>query len=184
MLFNGEFTLFMYLCLTILNFIIFSLLIHKYATDTHKKSNAHNVTKLLAILTFFLLLDSMYQFFLHASQRRIFSPSLYIRLSNPKIELGVSIGLFLSLVMIVHFLMEKRIEQLRDNEKSIDKLQMLNHELEKKTKELEHNQEVQERKLDELERFNKIAHQREAKMLGLIRKIEELEAQIKSKKST
>ena len=92
------------------------------------------------------------------------------------------VGVFGSIVLITHFIMEKRIEEFRSNEINIQKLQKLNHELEMKTRELEQAQEKQEQKLHELEKFNDIAKNREIKMLDLIKKIDKLEKKKVKKK--
>ena len=78
--------------------------------------------------------------------------------------------------------MEKRIEEFKNNEKALFKLEKLNKELETRTKKMETFQEKQEKKLHELERFNDIAKKREAKMLDLIKKINILEAKLKKKR--
>ena len=47
---------------------------------------------------------------------------------------------------------------------------------------MEDSQNKQQHKLQELERFNDIAKSREAKMLDLIKKIEDLEQKLEKKK--
>ena len=77
--------------------------------------------------------------------------------------------------------MENRIEEFKNKDDSFGKLEKLNHELEKRAKELEMSQDVLQRKVEELERFNDIAKQREGKMVELIEKIEVLEKKLRKK---
>jgi hypothetical protein len=178
-----ELMLFIYLCLSILSLVVLVLLIHKYLVDDNKKSAVHTITRMLSIMTFFLLFDSIINLILYASQLRLLPVYMFIIFSSYKIELITKLGIFFSTIVIVHFLMEKRIEQFKDHETSLMKLQTLNHELEKKTKELEYSHETLQKKLHQLESFNEIAKHREVKMLSLIKKIEDLEKQLKKGKN-
>ncbi len=168
--------------ISLLSLILFSMLLKKYLKDKHKNFSTHSLTKLLASLTFFLFIDGFYYSILYMSQYGIISSKLFYDLSNIYVELLPKLGIFISSVMIVHFLMEKRIEEFKTKEESLEELQKLNQELEKKAIDMEQNQDKLQKKLLELERFNDIAKSREENMLNLIKKIELLENKLKTKK--
>ena len=91
-------------------------------------------------------------------------------------------GIFISTILIVHFIMGNHIEKLKTREETFHLLHGLNHELEKRAKELESSQEMLQRKVQELERYNEIAKERELKMLSLIKKEENIEENLRKKK--
>jgi len=171
----SEFMIFIYVIISLLTLVLFALLSFKYFKDRNINYRTHSLTKLLLFLIFFLFMDSF--IFLLETPDTL----LYTHL-NPIFDLISKGGIFFSLVLITHFLMERRIEEFKNNEKALFKLEKLNKELETKTKKMETFQEKQEKKLHELERFNEIAKKREAKMIDLIKKINILEAKLKKKR--
>jgi uncharacterized membrane protein (DUF106 family) len=167
--------------ITILSLIIFFLLLHKYLNTKHKNYVVHSITKMLSVLAFFLFIEGLYSSLLYTSQYNLISPGFYYALSGTYLEVVPRVGIFITAIFIIHFLMEKRIEQFKNNEDTLGKLQKLNHELEKRAKELQTTQNTLQTKVLELERFNLIAKDREAGMLDLIKKIEILETKLKKK---
>jgi len=169
----------LYISLTLLSMTIFFILIFKYLKDRGKKYDAQALTKLLSILMFFISIDSLYYSLLYSSEHRFLPEILFFRLSNPIMQILSKLGVFISTILVVHFLMEKRIEKIKLNEDSLGELEKLNHILEEKALELEGSQDDLQKKVEELERFNTIAKEREASMVQLIEKIEKLEKKIK-----
>lgn len=168
--------------ISLLTLVIFFMLALKYFKDKHINYRTHALTKLLAILTFFIFLDSSYYSFLYASQYGYISSKLFFMLLEPAAQLFPKLGIFLSVVFTVHFIMEKHIEKFKDNEESLQTLESLNGELEKKAMQLESSQGILQKKVQELERFNQIAKSREESMVELIKKIEFLEKKLNKKK--
>jgi hypothetical protein len=168
--------------ITALSFILFVLLMHKFIKDKHKKYSTHSLTKLLAVLTFFLFVDGAYYSILFASQYGYISSKYFFVLSDIRYQIIPKLGIFISAVFIVHFIMEKRIEEFKKKEDSLEELEKLNHELEKKAADMESSQDNLQKKVVELEKFNDIAKSREENMVELIKKIELLESKLKIKK--
>ncbi|MBT3463980.1 hypothetical protein HN451_03260, partial [archaeon] len=95
------------------------------------------------------------------------------------IQIISKVGVFGSIVFLAHFAYDKKFEELKDKEHSVLELKEINKQLEIKTLEMERSQAMQERKLKELERFNTIAKEREAKMMKLLKKADKIERKLK-----
>lgn len=165
--------------ITILSLIITFLLLHKHLKDKDKKYATHSLTILLYILSFFIFIDGFYHSLLYLSQFGFISQKIFFVLTSYHIQLLPKLGIFIASVFIVHFLMEKRIEDFKIKEDSLAKLKKYNFELETKLKETEKIQDTLFKKTQELEKYNEIAKQREEKMYELMKKIETLEKKIK-----
>jgi hypothetical protein len=177
-----EITLLTTLSISLLSFILFSILLHKYLSEPNKKYRIHALTKLLIALTFFLFIDGAYYSLLFATQYQLLWPSLFFILTEPQFQIIPKLGIFISAVFVVYFIMEKHIEEFKNKEDTLNLLEKLNHELEKKAEDMESAQDHLQKKVIELEKFNDIAKTREQKMIDLIGKIELLETQLKKKK--
>ena len=129
----------------------------------------------------FLFLDSLYHSALLLKDYGAITASFYTKLANPVFPVLIKLGIFISMIFIVHFIMGKNIEYFKNIESSLSKLQTLKHELEKRAHELEGSKQVLETKVHELEKYNEIERERETKMMHLIKKIELLEGKIKKK---
>lgn len=140
------------------------------------------MTKLLALLTFFLFVDAFYYTLLYASQYRLLPESIFFRLSIPSLQVLPKFGIFVATILLVHFIFDKKIEKFKDKETGMRKLELMNKELEKRAEELQDSQATLQEKVHELEKFNTIAKERETKMLNLIKKIEVLETKLQKKK--
>ena len=175
--------LLIYFSFSLLSLITFILLVSSYIKDGKKRYSIHSLTRLLVVLTFFTFITGLYNFILRLSQQGFLPISLFYSLSNTSIELIPNLGILVSTILIVHFIMEKRIEEFKKKEDTIVELHKLNHELEKKATELEHSEEILQKKVMELERFSDVAKQREEKMISLIKKVEELENKSIKKKN-
>jgi hypothetical protein len=170
------------LSISLLSFILFSILLHKYTSEPNKRYRIHALTKLLIALTFFLFIDGIYYSLLFATQYRLIWPNLFFILTEPQFQIIPKLGIFISAVFVVQFIMEKHIEEFKNKEDNLVLLEKLNHELEKKAAGMESAQEHLQKKVIELEKFNDIAKTREQKMVDLIEKIEVLETRLKKKK--
>ncbi len=177
-----ELVILVYFSLSLLSLIISILLFNKFFKDKKEKYEIHSMTKLLALLTFFLFTDSFYYTLLYGSQYRFLPESIFFKLSIPSLQVLPKLGIFIATIVLVHFIFDKKIEKFRDREKGIKKLELMNKELEKKAEELQDSQDILRKKVNELERFNTIAKERETKMLNLIKKIEVLEEKLEKKK--
>lgn len=175
-------SLFISLTISFLSLVIFVMLTLKYFMDKNKSLRTHALTRLLAIVTLFIMVDSVYYTLFYASQYGYLPQVLYYRLSSPFIELVPKIGIFISVVFTIHFLMEKHIERFKSAEESLITLESMNKELDKKARDLESSQDNLQKKVLELEKFNEIAKSREESMLDLIKKIEVLENKLNKKK--
>ncbi len=176
-----ELAILVSISISLLSISIFFILMYKYFKDSNKMHRVHALTRLLAILAFFLFLDGLYYILYYTSQYGILSNEIFYSMTETNLRLLPQLGIFISTVLIVHFVMENRIEEFKNKDESFGKLEKLNHELEKRAKELETSQDVLQRKIEELERFNDIAKQREVKMVELIEKIEFLEKKLRKK---
>ena len=171
-----------YLSIGILSTLMLLLLLFKYIKDNHQKYGIHALTRMLIILTFFLALDGVYNYFLYASKIQLISPKLFVIFSEPGVMIWPNLGIFISSVVMVHFILEKRIELFKENEISLTKLVKLNKELEVKAHELEKEHEFLQSRIFELEKHNEIAKDREKKMMDLLKKVDALEKQLGHKK--
>ena len=165
--------------ITLLSMIIFFLLLYKYNKEPNKQLRIHALTKLLLVLTFFLLIDGLYYSLLYLSQYRLIPEWIYPYLTETNLLIIPKLGIFISTILVTHFLMENRIEEFGNKETAFDKLLRLNAELSKRAEEMESTHETMQKKVEELEKYNEIAKMREAKMVVLIKKIEYLESKLK-----
>ena len=127
-------------------------------------------------------MDAFYYTLLYASQYRFLPESIFFRLSIPSLQVLPKFGIFVATILLVHFIFDKKIEKFKDKEMGMKKLELMNKELEKRAQELQDSQGTLQKKVNELERFNTIAKERETKMLNLIKKIEVLETKMQKKK--
>jgi len=171
--------IFIYLVFSLLCLMTFSLLVYKLSKGTEKHYTINSVARILASMTFFLFLTGVYNFFLKLSQYSLISPVIYYRLTNINVELVPNLGILVSTIFLVYFIMQNKIEEFKRKEDSLLELGKLNHELEVKALEMESSQEKLQKKIFELEKYNDIAKDREKKMVDLIQKIEVLEQKIK-----
>lgn len=165
--------------ITILSLIVFLYLLYHYFKDKDKKYATHSLIRLLYILAFFIFIDSLYNSFVFLSQFGFINQKIFFVLNTINFKVLPKIGIFLSNVFLIHFIMEKRIDLFKSNEDKLKELKEFNLELEKKLIENKKTQEILEKKALELERYNEIAKEREQKMLKLMKKIEKLEEGIK-----
>ena len=165
--------------ITLLSTILFFLLLYKYNKEPNKQLRIHALTKLLLVLTFFLVVDGLYYSLLYLSQYSWIPEGIFSYLTETNLLIIPKLGIFISTILVTHFLMENRIEEFGNKETAFDKLLRLNAELSKKAEEMETTHEVLQKKVQELERYNEIAKMREAKMVVLIKKIEYLESKLK-----
>ncbi len=177
-----ELVILVYFSLSLLSLVISVLLFNKFFKDKNENFEIHALTKALAILTFFLFVDAFYYTLLYASQHNFLPQNIFFRLSVPSFQVLPKFGIFVATILLVHFIFDKKIEQFKDRETGIRKLELMNKELEKRAEELQGSQATLQKKVHELERFNTIAKERETKMLQLIKKIEVLETKLQKKK--
>jgi sensor histidine kinase YesM len=175
-----EFIVFAHLVIFLLSLVVFILLLHKYFSDRHSHPNVSKLTKTLSLLAFFIALDSLF-FCLSYWGTIGLNPLITSFFSEKGAQLFSGFGVFLSLISLAYFLLEKNIETFRESEEELKKLQDLNKQLEIRAKEIEISQEMQQKKILELEKFNEVAKDREIKMMEIIKKIEKVETKMKGK---
>jgi hypothetical protein len=173
----NDYIAYIYLIISLITLILMFLLGKKYFKHIESNHRINELTKVLLILLAFLFIDSTY--LVYSYVQGFVNPFIT---TNKTFEIFTKIGVFLSIIPMAYFILSKKIEELRDQEVSFSNLKKLNHELEQKAREMEDSQNKQQHKLQELERFNDIAKSREAKMLDLIKKIEDLEQKLEKKK--
>lgn len=166
----------------LLGLTVLVYLSYKFLKDKYMNLRTHDLTKILIFLVGFLFLEDTYSAIYTASYYGILPTKVFLFMSNAPLRTVIPLGIFISLVVLVHFIFDNRIEELRNNELAVRKLSKLNHELEEKARALEVDQEKLNTKVHELERFNDVAKRREESMVDLIKKIEKLENQLKRKK--
>ncbi|MEM2138588.1 MAG: hypothetical protein QXM96_00325 [Candidatus Woesearchaeota archaeon] len=165
--------------ITLLSLIACFYLIYHYFKDRKKNYSTHALIRMLYVLTFFIFIDNLYHSFLTLSQYNIINEKYFYFLSSLNLQILPKIGIFISSVFLIHFIMEKRIEEFKSKEDSLNELKILNQELEKKVIQSEKAQESLEKKMHEVEKYNEIAKEREQKMIELMKKIDILENKIK-----
>ena len=175
-----EFVVFAHLVIFLLSIVVFILLVHKFFSDRHKHLNVSKLTKTLSLLAFFIALDSLF-FCLSYWGTIGLNPLVKSFFSEIGAQLFSGVGVFLSLVSLAYFILEKNIETFKESEEELKKLQTLNRQLEVRAKEIEVSQEQQQKKIMELEKFNEVAKEREIKMMEIIKKIEKVETKMKGK---
>ncbi len=172
---------FIYLTFSILCLITFILLLQKLINDRGKHYTITSITRILALMTFFLFLTGCYNFVLKASQFGLISQTVYYRIIGLNVELIPNLGILVSTIFLVYFIMQNKIEEFKKKEDSLIELDKFNHDLEKKAVELESSQEKLQKKVVELEKYNEIAKDREKTMIDLIKKIDTLEKKVKKR---
>ena len=129
-----------------------------------------------------MFLDAFYYTLLYGAQYGFLPQNIFYKLSIPSYQVLPKFGIFVATIFLVHFIFDKKIEQLKDKETGMQKLELMNKELEKRAEELQDSQNLLQQKVHDLEKFNTIAKERETKMLQLIKKIEVLETKLQKKK--
>ncbi|NTV24232.1 MAG: hypothetical protein HGA85_07755 [Nanoarchaeota archaeon] len=160
---------------TMLSLISFALVTTKFLKYRKKKYSTHSIIRMISLQTLFLFVVGLYNLILYASQYRYISPMFFYAMSGQALQLIPNFAVLMTTVVIVYFIMEKKIEEFTNHEDSLNQLQSLNHELVKRANELETSHNQLQRKVVELEKFNEIAKSREEKMIALAKKIEVLE---------
>ncbi|MFH2020567.1 MAG: hypothetical protein ABIJ34_04085 [archaeon] len=175
-----DILVFTQLIIGLLSFVIFILLVTKFIGDNKKDYTIHRLTKTLAFLAFFMFLDNIFYCVSYFTGLGL-SDKISDLFSSTGFQFFSTLGIFISLVLLTYFIFDKRIEHLKRSEDDLTLMQELNMHLEKKAKELESAHEQQHNKIVELEKFNEIAKEREAKMRELTKKIESLKGKMGTK---
>ncbi|MBT3721725.1 hypothetical protein HN789_04920 [archaeon] len=168
----SEFVIFMHVIISIISVVLFVMLSLRFFKES-KALITTRLTKVLLFLLFFLFLDGFF------NTMTYFVGTFTMFYSTEIIQIISKVGVFGSIVFLAHFAYDKKFEELKDKEHSVLELKEINKQLEIKTLEMERSQAMQERKLKELERFNTIAKEREAKMMKLLKKADKIERKLK-----